>query len=75
MEASTVAEKLTEQQFADQYEGYVAMQVAREVYRALHPKGMHTNGPTRVTIEVSRLLIVLSKWRAHSAGASPDAVD
>lgn len=68
-----MAEKLTEEQFTAQYEGYAAKQVAREVYRAMHPVGMHTNGPTKAVIEVSRLLIVLSKWRtSDSAGASPE---
>lgn len=55
--------KQTEDEFLADFEAGMARMVARECYRAIHPGGMHTNGPTLVNIEVSRLLYVLSRWK------------
>jgi len=57
----------TEQEFVDQYEGYAAKQAARELYRAMYPTGMHTNGPLRVVVDGGYLLRLLSKWKVSDA--------
>lgn len=49
--------------FVAQYEGPQAKKAARELYRAMHPGGMDTNGPTIVRIEASHLNILLGRWR------------
>lgn len=59
--------KQTEEEFVDGFESGMARMVARECYRAIHPGGMHTNGPTLVTIEVSRLLYILHRWKHQPA--------
>ena len=55
----------TEAEFIAPYEGPQAKSTARKLYRAMHPQGMHTNGPTMVQIEASHLLILLSRWVKH----------
>lgn len=64
-------DEMNEVQFIGQFEGYVARRVAREVYRAMHPTGMHTNGPTIVRVEASHLLRVLEKWKRSTDPLPP----
>lgn len=66
--------KQTEDEFVADYEDGVAKRVAREAYRAIYPGGMHTNGPTLVNIEVSRLLLILARWKRTTAGKSNSEV-
>jgi hypothetical protein len=54
----------TEQEFIDQYKGYVARRIARDLYRAMHPVGMHTNGQCRVQVEASHLFQLLKPFTA-----------
>lgn len=66
-----MAAKQTEDEFISVYEDGVAKRVAREAYRAIYPGGMHTNGPTMVQIEVSRLLLILARWRRPALETGP----
>lgn len=52
--------------FINKYEGPQARRAARDLYRALHPTGMHTNGPTHVQVEASHLMILLQRWKIES---------
>lgn len=52
-------DKPTENEFVDHYKGPIAKRVARDLYRALYPTGMHTNGPTMVKVEASYLMQLL----------------
>jgi hypothetical protein len=58
-----------EQLFVDQYAGYPARKAARNLYRALHPTGMHTNGPCMVLVEVSHLHALLLPHKAKQPSA------
>lgn len=59
----------TEQEFIDQYVGYVHRKVARDLYRAMHPVGMHANGPCRVLVEASHLMHLLNGAPTYSTSA------
>jgi hypothetical protein len=63
-----MAEKPTEHAFVDRYEGYVARRCARDLYRAIYPTGMHTNGPTVVIVNASHLEWLLTPHKRHSEG-------
>jgi len=69
--------KQTEQEFVDLYDGYVARKIARDLYRAMHPVGMHTNGPTWVRVEASHLANLLEGSRrkdsTNDARAEPSS--
>lgn len=56
---------MNETEFVDCYEDYAARRIARDLYRAMNPIGMHTNGPTRFTVEASLVLKILSRWTAE----------
>jgi hypothetical protein len=60
--------KPTEQEFIDQYEGYVARRCARELYRKMYPTGQTTNGPTLVIIEASHLQWLLQPHKRPTEG-------
>jgi hypothetical protein len=60
--------KPTEQEFIDQYHGYVARRCARDLYRAIYPTGMHTNGPTVVVVSASHLEWLLQPHKSPSHG-------
>jgi hypothetical protein len=55
--------EMEEQEFVGQYEGYPARKAARDLHRALHPVGMHTNGPCRVQVEASHLMQLLKPFK------------
>lgn len=46
------------------YSDYCTKRVVRAVWEALHPVGMHTNGPCRVTVNADLLLKLLSRWES-----------
>jgi hypothetical protein len=53
-----------EDKFVAQFAGDpTARKAARTLYRAMHPTGMHTNGPTLVTLEASHLNRLLQRWK------------
>lgn len=55
--------KPAETEFMDQYVGPIARRVSRELYRALYPTGMQTNGPCRVQVEASHLYRLLDNFK------------
>lgn len=63
-----MAEKPTEQEFIDRYEGYAARRCARDLYRAMYPTGMHTNGPTMVLVNASHLEFLLRNFKCPAEG-------
>lgn len=60
--------KPTEQEFIDQYYGYVARKCARDLYRVIYPTGQTTNGPARVIVEASHLQWLLQPHKSPSQG-------
>lgn len=60
-------DELTEKEFIDQYEGYVARTCARDLYREMYPTGMHTNGPCRVRVDASHLMVLLNNFKKKNA--------
>lgn len=57
---------MSEDEFVDQYgKQYHIRQVARACYRALHPVGMRTNGPTRVVLDVGYVLRMLNNYKKN----------
>lgn len=64
--------KQTEAEFVADYDDAIARRIARDAWLALNPTGMHTNGPTRVVVEVSQLLRILTRWK-RTAGPASDA--
>lgn len=60
--------KQTEQEFVDQYHGYIPRRCARDLYRAIYPTGMHTNGPTMVTVHADHLSWLISPHKRPTEG-------
>lgn len=61
--------KPTEAEFCAQYEDkYVVQRLARGLYSAIHPTGMHTNGPCYVQVEASQLNWLLQYHKAVVPG-------
>jgi hypothetical protein len=59
-------DKPTEEEFVNRYVGYVHRKVARDLYRAMYPTVMHTNGPTPVLVEASHLMHLLNGAPTYS---------
>ncbi len=59
-------DKPTEEEFVNRYVGYVHRKVARDLYRATYPAGMHTNGPCYVRVEASHLMHLLNGAPTYS---------
>jgi hypothetical protein len=60
--------KETEEEFVNHYADYVPRKVARDLYRAMHPVGMHTNGPTYVRVEASHAMYLLRRFASDASG-------
>ena len=56
----------TENEFVDQYIGPIAKSVARDLWRALHPEGMHTNGIDYVRCQADYLHKLLEPFKKEN---------
>jgi hypothetical protein len=66
--------KPTEQEFIDQYEGYVPRRCARDLYRVIYPSGQTTNGPALVIVSASHLQWLLQPHKRPTEGKPADEV-
>jgi hypothetical protein len=60
--------KPTELEFRARFDPHYAVQrVSREVYRERYPPGMHTNGPSTVTLPTEIVQYLLTRWEKPAA--------
>lgn len=56
----------SETEFIERFEPHpLVKRVARELYRAENPSGMHTNGPTMVRLDASVVHYLLSRFAKY----------